>query len=192
MEVPVRFDVINDPNRHRRDSAKMLIDICMSSPKFSAAPEKFRIGAIVGIERGLLNASVDFMRNKNKIASWTLRAFVQIYMVKRNLLFTMITDMDNSPISNLICAKKIAWCLLAFTPVYILRPDIYAPLTKKINEQKAVVLKQKFIEGMYKCRNCGSTKFKEKTLQTRASDEAASLFAICNGCGKRSDGMKTF
>lgn len=192
MEVPVRFDTIYDPSNHRRDSAKMLIDICMSSSAFKNTSEKFRIGIIVGIERGLLNASVSFMNNLNMIASWTLRDFVQIYMVKRNLLFSMITDMDHSPIGKIIVNKKIAWCLLAYTPVYILRPDIYAQLTKKIDSQKAVVLKQKFIVGMYRCRNCGSNKFKEKTMQTRASDEAASLFVICNGCGKRSDGMKTF
>jgi DNA-directed RNA polymerase subunit M/transcription elongation factor TFIIS len=164
----------------------------MSSAKFAKAPKKFRIGVIVGIERGLLNAAVVFTRNKNKIASWTLRDFVNIYTTKRNLLFTMISDMDNSPMGNIILNKTVAWCLLAHTSVYELRPDIYLPLTKRINMQKAVVLKQKFIEGMYRCRNCGSTKFKEKTMQTRASDEAASLFAICAGCGKRSDGMKSF
>lgn len=188
MDTPKRFSLIADPCGQRKQTAVLLIDILGNSDIFQNAPDKKKIAIIIGIERGILNYSVDFMQNKNKIASWTLHIFVDEYMKKRYSLFCMLEKIgspDYVYLEKIIVSRKIDWCDLATAKPFELHPVRFAPIMKILDIRSAVEIKMNFMEGLYECKNCKSTKYKEYSVQVRSSDEPAHLFRICGGCKKR-------
>ena len=191
MEIPERFSLIDDPCKQRCQTASLLINILTNSKLFQDASDKYKTAIIVGIERGILNYSVDFMQNKNKIASWALHIFVDEYKKKRYSLCCMLEKIgtqSHSYLEQMIMMRVIDWCNLATARPFELHPVRFAPIMKILEIRSAVEIQMKFMDGLYACKNCKSTKYKEYSVQVRSSDEPAHLFRICGGCGKRTTG----
>lgn len=191
MQVPKRFGLIDDPCGQRAQTAMLLIDILSKSTLFQDASDEYKTAIIIGIERGILNYSVDFMQNKNKIASWALHIFADEYTKKRYSLCCMLEKIgtpEYSYLEQIVIGRVIDWCNLAFARPFELHPIRFAPIMKILEIRSSVEIQMNFMDGLYKCKNCGSTKYKEFSVQVRSSDEPAHLFRICGGCGNRTTG----
>jgi hypothetical protein len=191
MDIPERFSLIADPCGQRTNTASLLIDILSNGKLFRESPDGYKKAIIIGIERGILNYSIDFMQNKNKIASWTLNVFVDEYKKKRYSLCCMLEKIGTPSyvyLENIIVMRTIDWCDLATARPFELHPVRFAPIMKILEIRSNMEIEMKFMNGLYECKNCKSTKYKEYSVQVRSSDEPAHLFRICGGCGKRTIG----
>ena len=182
--APSYFSKVVDPIKYRQASARMIWAVLEQSPRFQATSAATKNGIVIGIERGLLNASVQFLFDQNKVPIWELEEFNMLYLRKRHLLLASLEAAGGDVLDEILFKRHIPWARLAFMPVFYLRRDRFAHITNKIAERSAVVLEQKFATATNPCGRCGSKKIKIKLVQTRSSDEAAREVRICYGCDK--------
>ncbi len=183
--VPEHFNHLRDVECHRRTSARILISVLCRSAKFRVAPDDVRDGIVVGCERGILNRSIQLMRDKNRVPSWMLPEFINTYKMERHMLCTTLKHIDQSThLESVVMTPTIPWGELASIPVYRLIPDMFKAKTEHIRRRGAVQLEYTFLIGRT-CKNCGSNKIKEQSLQTRSADESSVQFLLCFGCKQR-------
>ena len=191
MEVPARFAVIYDPRNERRNTAQHIINALMTSKKFQDAPDKLKIGIVVGIERGILNYAVQFMEDHNKIPSWVLNSFVDEFRKRRMFILCALEKIGQpsySFLEDIIMMRKIEWHLIAAARPHELNPIKFAPIINTLKIRSEACIEFNYIDGFIACFNCGSKKYKEYSIQLRGLDEPAHLFKMCGGCGVRTRG----
>lgn len=183
MELPTYFTSIFDPCGMRDKSAQLIINCLSKNKKFMSANNKYRCAIIIGIERGILNFSVDFIVNRNQVPSWALTNFVNEYNRKVYIICSIIDKMkDGSFLENAIINRNISWDNLAYVHATELDPDHFMNIRQYLNVRNNAHVQYNFIEGVVPCR-CGSKMYRECSIQTRSLDEPANYYRICGGCG---------
>ena len=68
--------------------------------------------------------------------------------------------------------------------VVLMQPDLFKYRQMLINEAYIITKNIKISEGV-KCENCGSTNTFIQEVQTRAADEATTVYVFCNDCKRK-------
>jgi DNA-directed RNA polymerase subunit M/transcription elongation factor TFIIS len=185
MIIPDYFSKVADADGHRRESARILIDVLTPSQKFANANHIIKTGIIIGCERGIFNKSIQLLRDRNRIHSWKLPEFVNTYLMERHLLCSSLEHVVRSEhLEKIIMTFSIPWDKLAFTPSYKLLPDVFKVSIERILQRKPIQVKHTFLPDQ-QCKNCKAYKIKEESIQCRSADESSVQYYVCYGCNQR-------
>lgn len=146
------------------------------------------------IEKSIFNEAISKTKEANRVISWENKGFEATYSqlfrkVRANLKYTPVAEellerlrnkeflptrivsMDYDDMAPQLTQKRKEEVLLMF------KKDHYDPESKPQSSNKD--------SGMFQCGKCKSFDIETRQAQTRSADEPMTIFAYCQGCGKR-------
>ena len=165
---------------YRKESISMLVEILATGKIIGALDAMIRSGIALGLERGIYNRAIDLEEKNNVVASWIIPSFILTYKMTRHMLCEKIAAIGSEVNLERILLDPKRWETLAATPIYELRPEIFAKNIRKITDRKHVAIKVKYTD--IKCENCGKFMVRNDSVQCRSADESSTPFQICDGC----------
>ena len=173
--IPLRATII-----YRKESITMLTEILATGKVIGALDAMIRSGIALGLERGIYNRAIDLEEKNNIVASWIIPSFILTYKMTRHMLCEKITAIGSDANLEHILLDPTRWESLAATPIYELRPEIFAKNIRKITDRKHIAIKVKYTD--IKCGNCGKFMVRNDSVQCRSADESSTPFQICDLC----------
>lgn len=140
------------------------------------------------LEHGIYQYVINEICSKRNLPiNWDASYFKRNYMNKCISLFSNLTYIKNDNLLKKILNKEIDAYDLAFLSPQELFPENWKDLIDKKLAKDDFLYTNKHITftDEYKCSKCKQKKCSTYELQTRSSDEPATVFVTCLNCGKK-------
>lgn len=125
------------------------------------------------IEKSIYNYAIKTTKNIGIEPSWDDFTFCHVYKQK---YMDIMTNLKGS-LSSMILSGSVSSRDVAYMSPQQLDPDKWKP--------KEDVNTEDVVEGIFKCKKCGSKRTTYYSLQTRSSDEPMTNFITCVDCQNR-------
>ena len=139
------------------------------------------------VETSIMNSSIAFCRERRLCSNnahvwqpiWSNRFFVSVY---KHRALTVINNLKHHGLADRIRTKQIKTRDVGFMTRNEVCPDAWHISIESTND--APILPEDY-RGLVQCKKCRSFRTTYTELQTRASDEAMTIFILCADCGNR-------
>lgn len=140
------------------------------------------------LEIGIYNWCLEYAEKKNMIKSWSNIKFLNLYLEKSR---SVITNLDptsyigNKYLINKLLGKEFIPHEIAFLKPEHTYPEKWQKVKDTYNKkfQHAFEKHEVAMTDMYRCGKCKKRECNYYELQTRSSDESATIFIKCVPCG---------
>lgn len=180
QEAEIPKDNPNNKNTVRDEFRKLLME-GLEMPSLEATD----------LEIGVFNATIDYATSEKIQLSWKCQTFMDTYINMARSIYANLKQ--DSYIGNTNLKKRLLEEKEFFPHMlpYMMCQDIFPDRWKKIVEKNqlrfkvAYEVKQVAMTDQIQCSRCKSRKISYYELQTRAGDEAMTVFFSCLLCSKK-------
>lgn len=141
------------------------------------------------IEIGIYNWCIDYAIQHEIVKSWKNQKFMNVYLEKARSVISNIDKesyIKNANLINRINENEFLPHEVAFMKPENIFPERWRDAVESLMKKYEHAYERKHTEAMTNMFKCGKCKKKECTfyeLQTRAGDEASTIFVRCINCG---------